>query len=176
MLQWPLGDHVSQVPSQLGRKRVTPGLGYVSDSTIQTQSGYLNCVVLSHSSHSMSDKTPSDTCSNLELDEMPVITVMFRCGQPALWINGPVHLSVHPTVRPSVCLSVAHLFHYIPSHRIVMNFTGLITTDQSDVHAKGQGQRSKVKVTEVKRNFAPICVFLDRNSSLNSAMATKWCI
>ena len=57
MLQWPLGDHVSQVPSQLGYRRVTPGLGHVSDSTIQTQSGYLNCVVLSHSSHSMSDKT-----------------------------------------------------------------------------------------------------------------------
>ena len=26
---------------------------------------------------------------------------------------------------------------------------GVITSDKSDVHAKGQGQRSKVKVTEV---------------------------
>ena len=30
-----------------------------------------------------------------------------------------------------------------------MKFSGVITNDQSKVHAKGQGQRSKVKVTEV---------------------------
>ena len=30
-----------------------------------------------------------------------------------------------------------------------MKFSGVITSDRSDVHAKGQGQRSKVKVTEV---------------------------
>ena len=30
-----------------------------------------------------------------------------------------------------------------------MEFSGIITNDKSDVHAKGQGQRSKVKVTEV---------------------------
>ena len=34
-------------------------------------------------------------------------------------------------------------------HRIIMKFSGLITNDKNDVHAKGQGQRSKVKVTEV---------------------------
>ena len=30
-----------------------------------------------------------------------------------------------------------------------MKFSGVITNDQRKVHAKGQGQRSKVKVTEV---------------------------
>ena len=30
-----------------------------------------------------------------------------------------------------------------------MKFSGVITNDKSDVHAKGQGQRSKVKVTKV---------------------------
>ena len=30
-----------------------------------------------------------------------------------------------------------------------MKFSGVITNDQDKVHAKGQGQRSKVKVTEV---------------------------
>ena len=30
-----------------------------------------------------------------------------------------------------------------------MKFSGVITNDKSDVHARGQGQRSKVKVTEV---------------------------
>ena len=34
-------------------------------------------------------------------------------------------------------------------HGIIMKFSGVITNDQSKVHAKGQGQRSKVKVTEV---------------------------
>ena len=34
-------------------------------------------------------------------------------------------------------------------HRIIMKFSGVITNDQHKVHAKGQGQRSKVKVTEV---------------------------
>ena len=34
-------------------------------------------------------------------------------------------------------------------HRIIMKFSEVITNDQSKVHAKGQGQRSKVKVTEV---------------------------
>ena len=41
---------------------------------------------------------------------------------------------------------------------------------RSDVHAKGQGQRSKVKVTEVNAQLFP-----DSNSSLNSHMAMKSC-
>ena len=52
--------------------------------------------------------------------------------------------SVRPSVRPSVTpfLQCSH-------HRIIMKFSGVITNDQSKVHAKGQGQRSKVKVREV---------------------------
>ena len=34
-----------------------------------------------------------------------------------------------------------------------MKFSGVISIDKSDVHAKGQGQSSKVKVTEVKTQF-----------------------
>ena len=34
-------------------------------------------------------------------------------------------------------------------HRIIMKFSGVITKDQGNVLAKGQGQRLKVKVTEV---------------------------
>ena len=34
-------------------------------------------------------------------------------------------------------------------HGIIIKFSGVITNDQSKVHAEGQGQRSKVKVTEV---------------------------
>ena len=51
-----------------------------------------------------------------------------------------------PSVRPS------HLFHYVLI--IIMKFSGIITMDRNDVHAKGQGQRSKVKVTEVKTQLS----------------------
>ena len=56
--------------------------------------------------------------------------------------------SVRPSVRLSVRLSVTP-FWLCSHHRIIMKFSGVITSDKSDVHAKGQGQRSKVKVTEV---------------------------
>ena len=35
----------------------------------------------------------------------------------------------------------------------MLKFSEVITNDESDVHAKGQGQRSKVKVTEVNTQF-----------------------
>ena len=53
-----------------------------------------------------------------------------------------------PSVCPSVRLSVTPFWQCSP-HRIIMKFSGVITNDQCKVHAKGQGQRSKVKVTEV---------------------------
>ena len=34
-----------------------------------------------------------------------------------------------------------------------MNVSGVITIDKSDVHAKVQGQRSKVKVTKLKKKL-----------------------
>ena len=52
--------------------------------------------------------------------------------------------SVCPSVRPSVTP-----FWLCSHQRIIMKFSGVITNDQSKVHAKCQGQRSKVKVTEV---------------------------
>ena len=61
--------------------------------------------------------------------------------------------SVRPSVRPSVCPSVTPF--WLCSHdRIIMKFSGVITSDRSDVHAKGQGQRSKVKVTEVNTQLS----------------------
>ena len=49
---------------------------------------------------------------------------------------------------PSVRLSVTP-FWLCSHNRIIMKFSGVITSNRNDVHAKGQGQRSKVKVTEV---------------------------
>ena len=65
--------------------------------------------------------------------------------------------SVRPSDRLSVRLS--HPFHHVPIivfqvsgfyfqqihryNRIIMKFSGVITMVKSDVHAKGQGQRSR---------------------------------
>ena len=64
------------------------------------------------------------------------------------WFSPSVRLSVRLSVCPSVRLSVTP-FWLCSHHPIIMKFSGVITSDKSDVHAKGQGQRSKVKVTEV---------------------------
>ena len=44
-------------------------------------------------------------------------------------------------------------FWQLFSHPIILKFSVVVTIDKSDVHAKGQGQRSKVKVTEVTNSF-----------------------
>ena len=69
---------------------------------------------------------------------------LFSCDQAALQMV----FSVCPSVRLSVCPSVTP-FSPCSHHHIIMKFSGVITNDKTDVHAKGQGQRSKVKVTEV---------------------------
>ena len=69
------------------------------------------------------------------------------------YMTGSVRLSVCPSVRPSVRPSVTP-FSPCSHHRIIMKFSGVITMVKSDVHAKGQGQRSKVKVTEVNTQLS----------------------
>ena len=84
--------------------------------------------------------------------------IAFSCDQAAL--------QVVFSVRPSVCPSVTP-FWLCSHHRIIMKFSGVITSDRSDVHAKGQGQRSKVKVTEVTtqlyrfRTVTPVWILYD---------------
>ena len=66
------------------------------------------------------------------------IGLFFSCNQAALpkWY----FLSICPSVTP---------FRLCSHHCIIMKFLGVITNDHSKVHANSQGQRSKVKVTEV---------------------------
>ena len=56
------------------------------------------------------------------------------------WYFPSVCLSVRPSVTP---------FWLCSHHPIIMKFSEVVTNDKCDVHAKSQGQRSKVKVTEV---------------------------
>ena len=73
---------------------------------------------------------------------------IFSCDQAALRTPLSVRLSVRLSVCLSICLSVTP-FSICSCHRIITKFSWVITNDSSDVHAKGQGHRSKVKVTEV---------------------------
>ena len=69
------------------------------------------------------------------------------------------------SICPSVCLSVTP-FGLCSHHRIITKFSGVITYGRSDVHAKGQGQRSKVKATEVTnqlnrfRTVTPVWIYI----------------
>ena len=87
--------------------------------------------------------------------------------------------SVRPSVRPSVCPSVRPsqlTFWQCSCHRIILKFSGVITVDRRDVHAIGQSQRSKVKVTEVMTPFSrfrtvtPVWIHIWR-----WMMHTFWC-
>ena len=78
---------------------------------------------------------------------------IFSCDQAALQMVFSVRPSIRPSVRPSVRLSIKP-FSPCSHHRIIMKFSGVITMVKSDVHAKGQGQRSKVKVTEVNTQLS----------------------
>ena len=69
----------------------------------------------------------------------------FSCDQAALRTLISVRLSVHPSVTP---------FWQCSCHCIILKFSGVITIEGCDIHAKGQGQRSKVKVTEVMTPFS----------------------
>ena len=74
---------------------------------------------------------------------------IFSCEQADIWLVQ----FVRPSVSLSVCPSVTP-FLPCSHHRIIMKFSGVITMVKSDVHAKGQGQRSKVKVTEVNTQLS----------------------
>ena len=79
-------------------------------------------------------------------DFISVFGTIFSFDQTVLRIR----LSVYLFVRPSDFT----LFFQCSCHCIIMKFSWVITIDKRDVHAKGQVQRSKVKVTEVKPNLA----------------------
>ena len=95
-----------------------------------------------------------------------------------LFILRDVRLSVCLSVCPSVRLSVTP-FLLCSHHPITMKFSGVITSDKSDVHAKGQGQRSKVKVEEVKtqlsrfRTVTPVWIHICWRNDAQSLMLLR---
>ena len=83
-------------------------------------------------------------------------------------MSGSVHLSVRLSVVP---------FWQYSCHHIIMKFSAVITTDKSDDHAKGQGQRLKIKVIEVKTQLSclqtvtPVWIHIWR---WNDAQSLMW--
>ena len=75
---------------------------------------------------------------------------LFSCDQAAIWLVQSVRLSVRPSVRLSVCHTFFTMFPSSHHHEIFRSYYH----GQNDVHAKGQGQRSKVKVTEVNTQLS----------------------
>ena len=111
---------------------------------------YLYSIIILHHYPSLSAPIIIKTCY------IACNTFLAATKQLYEWYFLSVCPSVRPSVRlsvcPSVCLSVCPSvtpFWLCSHHRIIMKFSGVITLDQGKVHAKGQGQRSKVKVTEV---------------------------
>ena len=92
---------------------------------------------------SLKSAMASKWCTMLQIT-LKRCPIVFSCDQAALQMVFSVCLSVCPSVRLSVTP-----FWLCSHHRIIMKFSEVITNDQRKVHAKGQGQRSKVKVTEV---------------------------
>ena len=79
------------------------------------------------------------------LCELPQMIWIFSCDQAALRMA----ISVCPSVR------LWHLFDNVPIIISSWNFQELLPmTKVMQVHAKGQGQKSKVKVTEVMTPFS----------------------
>ena len=83
---------------------------------------------------------PEALCFQVVRPSFRTTLSVFSCDTATLWMFQSVRLSLTP---------FSLYFH----HRIIMEFSGVITIGRSDVHAKGQGQRSKVKFTEVKNLF-----------------------
>ena len=83
--------------------------------------------------------------------ETPSVIQLFLAATKQLydWFSPSVRPSVRLSVRPSVTP-----FSPCSHHRIIIKFSGVITMVKSDVRAKGQGQRSKVKVTEVNTQLS----------------------
>ena len=86
--------------------------------------------------------------------------IIFSCDQAAIWLVQSVCVSVRPSVTPlSPC---SH-------HRIIMKFTGVITNDKSDVHAKvmsmqkvkvkGQGHRGNTQLNRF-RTVTPVWIHI----------------
>ena len=85
-------------------------------------------------------------CLGAESDATPMHkqwSHVFSCDQAAL------------RILQSVRLSVCYTFSQYSCHCIITKFSGVITIDTSDAHAKDHGQRATVKVTQVKTQLNP---------------------
>ena len=111
------------------------------------------------------------SCPGMGLHYNSARLLIFSCDQAGL----RTLISVRPSVCPSVRLSVTP-FWQCSCHRIILKFSGVITIDRRDVHAKGQGQRSKVKVMTSFSRFrtvTPVWIHIWRWNHAQSLMLLR---
>ena len=75
-------------------------------------------------------------------------------NQSAIFSSDQAALRTLQSIRPSVICPSFTPLSLCSHHCIIIKFSGVITNGRNDVHAKVEGQRSKVKVTEVKTWFS----------------------
>ena len=83
-------------------------------------------------------------CDRAALRTLPSV-----CLSVCLSVSVSLSVCLCPSVCLFVCLSVTP-FYYVP----IIVSSWVIANDRSDIHARGEGQRSKVKVTEVKTHLS----------------------
>ena len=130
-------DKTSPILTQIGRFGLQAGRSFQIPQI---------CLVLGHPSNfKVTQAEKSTIWIQFEITR-PVAAIkslrfaLFSWDQAALWMV------------QSVCLS--HIFDYVPIIASSWKFSGVITNDRSDIHAKGQCQKSKVKVTEVNTQLS----------------------
>ena len=101
----------------------------------------------------------------MKISVIEFIYNVFSCDQASLWIV------------QSVCwlVGLSHILSLCFHHRSIMKISGVNTIDRSDVHANGQGQRSKVKVTEVKTQFSRFRTITPVYTCGDEMMHKAWC-
>ena len=78
-----------------------------------------------------------------------------------------------PSARLSVGLFVTPVW-LCSHHRIIMKFSGVITNDQSKVHAKGQGQRSRSQRSKTNLTVSGLSLQFEFTHD-DEMMHTAWC-
>ena len=81
-------------------------------------------------------------------------------------------LSIRSSILLFVRLSVRH-FWLCSSHRIIVEFAGVITIDESDVHENGQGQRSRSILSQL-RHFRTVTLIWIHRWIRNVAQSLQW--
>ena len=125
---------------------------------VKTGNFFLSCVILKF------DRWPWKTMGHLfytissfvhhfkamgefKLELVQKHSIQVKISNFQLWPSSSINASVRPSVTSfSLCFLIVC---------IIMKFSGVITNDRSEIHAKGQGQRSNFKMQQSRKIIRP---------------------